>query len=30
MVFVELSVRAQDFLDKLDKDTKERIENRFS
>ena len=29
MPFVELSVRAQDFLDKLDKDTKERIEKRL-
>jgi len=29
MHFVELSVRAQDFLDKLDKDTKERIEKRL-
>lgn len=29
MYFVELSMRAQDFLDKLDKDTKERIEKRL-
>jgi len=29
MYFVELSVRAQDFLEKLDKDTKERIEKRL-
>ena len=29
MPFVELSVRAQDFLDKLDKNTKERIEKRL-
>ncbi len=29
MPFVELSVKAQDFLDKLDKDTKERIEKRL-
>ena len=29
MPFVELSVRAQNFLDKLDKDTKERIEKRL-
>jgi mRNA-degrading endonuclease RelE of RelBE toxin-antitoxin system len=29
MPFVELSVRAQDFLDKLDKATKERIEKRL-
>ena len=29
MPFVELSVRAQDFLDKLDKDTQERIRNRL-
>jgi len=29
MIFVELSVRAQNFLDKLDKDTKERIEKRL-
>ena len=29
MVFVELSVRAQDFLNKLDKDTRERIEKRL-
>lgn len=29
MPFVELSVSAQGFLDKLDKDTKERIEKRL-
>ena len=29
MVFVELSVRAQDFLNKLDNETKERIEKRL-
>ena len=29
MPFVELSVRAQNFLDRLDKDTKERIEKRL-
>ena len=29
MYSVELSVRAQDFLEKLDKDTKERIEKRL-
>ena len=29
MYFVELSVKAQDFLEKLDKDTKERIEKRL-
>ncbi len=29
MYFVELSVRAQDFLEKLDKNTKERIEKRL-
>ncbi len=29
MYFVELSVRAQDFLEKLDKDAKERIEKRL-
>ena len=29
MYFVELSVRAQDFLEKLDKSTKERIEKRL-
>ena len=29
MHFVELSVRAQDFLDKLDKDISERIEKRL-
>lgn len=29
MPFVELSVRAQDFLDKLDRDVSERIKNRL-
>ena len=29
MYFVELSVRAQDFLEKLDKETRERIEKRL-
>ena len=29
MYFIELSVRAQDFLDKLDNKTKERIEKRL-
>ena len=29
MYFVELSVRAQEFLDKLDEDTKKRIEKRL-
>ena len=29
MYFVELSVKAQDFLEKLDKDSKERIEKRL-
>lgn len=29
MYFVELSARAQEFLDKLDKDIKERIEKRL-
>ena len=29
MYFVELSVRAQEFLEKLDKKTKERIEKRL-
>lgn len=29
MYFVELSVRAQEFLNKLDKDKKERIEKRL-
>jgi len=29
MYFVELSVRAQEFLDKLNKDIKERIEKRL-
>jgi len=29
MYFVELSIRAQEFLNKLDKDTKERIEKRL-
>ncbi len=29
MYFVELSIRAQDFLEKLDKDIKERIEKRL-
>ncbi len=29
MPFVEISVKAQDFLDKLDKNTKERIEKRL-
>jgi len=29
MPVVELSVRAQDFLDKLDKDTRERIKDRL-
>ena len=29
MYFVELSVRAREFLEKLDRDTKERIEKRL-
>ena len=29
MYFLELSVRAQDFLEKLDRDIKERIEKRL-
>ena len=29
MYFVELSLKAQDFLEKLDKDSKERIEKRL-
>ena len=29
MYFVELSVKAQDFLEKLDKDSRERIEKRL-
>ncbi|MBS3079081.1 type II toxin-antitoxin system RelE/ParE family toxin [Candidatus Pacearchaeota archaeon] len=29
MYFVELSVKAQDFLEKIDKDTKDRIEKRL-
>ena len=29
MYFVELSIRAQEFLDKLEEDIKERIEKRL-
>ncbi len=29
MYFIELSIRAQEFLNKLDKDVKERIEKRL-